>query len=94
MFNLFEYLNEELNSPLLFFSKKIVWENRKLRDMGNDCFVSVDGVDFEITEPYPYERVWSKRWFTPKFKGPGVRYEVAICILTGEIVNATNFFSL
>ena len=63
---------------LTFFSffYKIVWENRKNGDIGNDCLVSVDGVDFEIEEPYPYEREWSRRWFSPKFKGPGLRYEV------------------
>ena len=54
--------------------------------MGNDCLVSVDGVNFEITKPYPYDREWSRRWFSPKFKGPGVRYEIALCILTGDIV--------
>ena len=54
--------------------------------MGNYCLVSVDEVDFEITEPYPYDREWSRRCFSPKFKGPGVRYEIALCILTGDIV--------
>ena len=65
---------------------KIVWENRKFNDRGYDCLVSVDGVDFEVNEPYPYDRVWSKRWFSPKFKGPGVCYEICVCILTGDIV--------
>ena len=64
----------------------ILWENRKRGDVRNDCLVSVDGVDFEIEEPYPYERQWSKRWFSTKFKGPGLRYEVALAILTGDIL--------
>ena len=36
-------------------------------------------------EPYPYEREWSARWLSHKFKGPGLRYEVALNILTGQI---------
>ena len=55
-------------------------------DILNDCLVSVDGVDFCIEEPYPYEKGWSRRWYTSKFGGPGLRYEIAICILSGEIV--------
>ena len=48
--------------------------------------ISVDGVDFEIREPYPYEREYSSRWFSPKFKGPGLRYEIGLSILNGDIV--------
>jgi hypothetical protein len=33
-------------------------------------------------EPTPF----SRRWYSHKFKGPGVRYEVALCIQTGDIV--------
>ena len=43
-------------------------------------------MDFEICEPYPYEREYSKRWYSSKFKGPGLRYEVCVAILTGDIV--------
>ena len=48
--------------------------------------MSVDGVDFRINEPWPFERLWSERWYSHKFKGPALRYEVALCILTGDIV--------
>jgi hypothetical protein len=44
----------------------------------------VDGVDFAIKEP-----LWMgfcSAWFSHKFKGPGVRYELATCINTGDIV--------
>ena len=44
--------------------------------------MSVDGTDFKIQEPSPF---W-KGWYSHKFKGPAVRYEVAICIATGDIV--------
>ena len=44
--------------------------------------VSIDGVDFRIMEPSPF----SPKWFSHKFRGPGIRYELAICIRTGDIV--------
>jgi len=29
---------------------------------------------------------FDKKWFSHKFNGPGVRYEVGLCIITGHIV--------
>jgi hypothetical protein len=66
----------------LLLSLQIVWENRFIDHIGNDCLVSVDGTDFPILEPHPF----SHANFSHKFKGPGVRYEVAVCIRTGDIV--------
>lgn len=34
----------------------------------------------------PHFQPFSKAWYTHKFNGPGVRYEIAVCILTGWIV--------
>ena len=65
--------------PLLH---KILWENRFRNYTGKTCLVTVDGTDFLIVQPIPF----SKRWYTQKFHGPGLRYEVAICIQTGDIV--------
>eukprot|EP00171_Calliarthron_tuberculosum_P023094 IDg23094t1 len=42
------------------------------------CRVSVDGTDCQIAEPRPFNR----GWYSHKFKGPGVRYEVGIVIDT------------
>jgi hypothetical protein len=39
-----------------------------------------------IREQYPYVRGWSNRWFSPKFHGPALRYEIALSILGGDIV--------
>ena len=64
---------------------QILIDNRFKGDRGNDCLLSLDCVDHEIQEPYPYEREWSKRWYSHKFKGPGLRYEVALNIITGDI---------
>lgn len=36
---------------------------------------------------------FDKRWYSHKFKGPGLRYEVGICIQTGEIVWVNGPFS-
>lgn len=44
--------------------------------------MSVDGTDFLIYEPTPF---WTG-WYSHKFNGPALRYEVAICIQTGDIV--------
>ena len=66
-----------------FFSKhKIDWENRKIDDIGNNCLVSVDGTDFALA--------WGsnqRRLSCYKLKGkPGLRYEVACCLRTSDIV--------
>ena len=48
---------------------------------GSCCLLSVDGTDFLINEPIPF----SKDWFSHKFKGAGLRYEVAIAIQSGDL---------
>ena len=57
-----------------------MWENRFKGDKGNDCLVSCDGTDFKIPE---YGPTFSSHKFAKK---SGLRYEVCICILTGDIV--------
>ena len=44
--------------------------------------MTVDGTDFRINEPTPF---WPG-WKSFKFNGPGVRYEVAECIRSGDLV--------
>ena len=46
------------------------------------CLVTVDGTDICTKEPKPF---WPG-WKSFKFNGPGVHYEAALCICTGEIV--------
>ena len=48
-------------------------------DVGNDCLLSVDGTDFRI------EMGYSKPFWSYKFKKSGLRYEVGLCIKTGDI---------
>jgi DDE superfamily endonuclease len=52
-------------------------------DNGSQCKVTVDGTDFRIMEPSPFD----PKWLSEKFNGPGVKYEVAVCIQTGWIVH-------
>lgn len=67
---------------ILIFSLKIKWKNRFRNDRNKTAKVTVDGTDFRICEPQPF----SSQWFSSKFNGPGVRYELAVCIQTGDIV--------
>lgn len=61
---------------------QIRWENRYMNDNGSVCLVTVDGTDCPINEPSPF----SPRWYSHKMNGPGVRYEVGVCIQTSWIV--------
>jgi hypothetical protein len=47
--------------------------------VGNDCLLSVDGTDFRLAVGY------SKRFYSYKFKKSAYRYEVGLCIKTGDI---------
>lgn len=61
----------------------IVLENRfKNWDGRTRCLMCIDGTDIPISEPGDRSSVW----WSHKFNGPGIRYEVATCIRTGDIV--------
>ena len=47
-----------------------------------NCFMSVDGTHCPIFEPWPF----STKYFSKKMNGPGLSYEVGICIKTCHIV--------
>ena len=44
--------------------------------------MSSDCTDCPVFEPWPF----SKKMFSKKFNGPGVKYDVGVCIKTGHIV--------
>lgn len=69
------------------FLFKVDWENRRngVQNPYNNMFVSLDGTDFRIFEQTPF----NKKWFSHKFKGPGLRYEIGISIHSGDIVWAS-----
>jgi len=43
--------------------------------------VSLDGTDFPIQEPTLFDR----KWFSHKFKGSGLLYEIGLSIANGDI---------
>jgi hypothetical protein len=47
-----------------------------------NCYISVDCFDCPIHEPWPFRPLW----YSQKINGPGVKYEVGICITTSHIV--------
>lgn len=51
-------------------------------DQTNTCLMSIDGTDCPVQEPWPFD----SRWYSEKMNGPGVKYEVGVCIATGFIV--------
>lgn len=63
---------------------QIDWDNRFIGTEGshNQCLVTVDGTDCRIFEPRPFDRIW----YSHKFRGPGLRYEIAVSIAKGRIV--------
>ena len=46
------------------------------------CYVSVDGTDCPVFEPWPFD----SKMFSHKTNGPALKYEVAVAISTGFIV--------
>jgi hypothetical protein len=58
---------------------QIIFENRFKKDKENDCLMSVDCTDFQIAEH-------GKKFYSFKYKKSGLRYEICLCILTGDIV--------
>ena len=70
---------------MLFFLK-ISFENCFNDDVGNECLMTIDSADFRIWEPRLFDCDCSKIWYSSKFQGAGVRYEVGICIRTGDII--------
>ena len=54
--------------------------NRYINQNGSECLLSVDCLDLLILEPGPGS---DPVWFSHKFNGPALRYELGICIQTG-----------
>lgn len=64
---------------------KIVWEEA-LNQCNAKMIISVDGVDFKISEPSTSHFNRDPAWCSNKFKGAGVRYEIGIAIYTSKLV--------
>lgn len=48
-------------------------------------YVTLDGTDFRIQEPQPF----NPKWYSHKFKAAGVRYELGLSIGSGDVVWAS-----
>lgn len=64
------------DSMIVLGNRFIDWDGK------TRCLICIDGTDIPITEP----GVRSSLWWSHKFNGPGIRYEVGTCIRTGDIV--------
>ena len=53
-----------------------------MKNNGSECLMTVDGTDFRIQEPQPFDA----KWYSHKFNAAALRYEIGICIQTGWIV--------
>ena len=51
-----------------------------MHDKGNQALVTINSADMRC------EMGFNKKFYSHKFNGNGVRYEVGVCIATGEIV--------
>jgi hypothetical protein len=65
------------------FQQVITLQNRFHQwDQKSVCLMSVDCTHCPINEPWPFD----PKWYSEKSNGPGLTYEVAVCIQTGWIV--------
>ena len=62
--------------------KVIVWENQHANDNLNDALVSMYVTDATIPNVKPF---W-KDWYSHKHAGPGMWWEVGLCIQNSSIV--------
>jgi len=53
-----------------------------MNDNHSICLITLDGTDFHTYETMPFD----PKWYSHKFRGPGLWYEIGICIQTGWIV--------
>lgn len=68
------------------FLLQILWENRRKVDIGNTCMASVDGADFRVKGEKLLNGEPDPAYYSYKFKAPGLRYMVALSILSTDIV--------
>lgn len=67
----------DLSEDVIDFANRFQgWNGR------NQCLTVLDGTDVKCTEPVPRGSIW----WSHKYNGAGLRYEVAMCIATGDIV--------
>jgi hypothetical protein len=68
---------------------QIKWSDRLDGTTNTRHFISTDATDCPINEPTPFDR----RWWTKKFNGAGVRYEVGVALQKSAIVHINGPFA-
>lgn len=74
---------------VLCFWIKVKWSNRLIGCNKGEMFtITVDGTDCPIQEPKRGDgkKGIDKKWYSVKFKGAGLRYEIAVAIYSDNIV--------
>ena len=67
----------DLKDEVIDFNKRFAgWDGL------TQCLILIDGTDCPVQEPWPFYG----QWYSSKFNGPAVKYEVGVCIKTGFIV--------
>ena len=66
---------------------QIQFERRLLHSRPGTCTLIVDGTDYLCHELSNLPRKERKKWYSHKFNSAGIKYEVATCIATGDIVH-------
>jgi hypothetical protein len=66
----------ELHVKVIRFENRFIGWNKKSQSL-----LVVDGKDCRIPEQYPFD----PKWYSHKFDGPGVRYEIGVSIFNGGI---------
>lgn len=82
-YSFYDFATHTIFIYILYIHIKILWRNRCRQDTYQRCMVTIDGIDCQIEEPIPF----SRKWYSHKFSGPGVRYELGVSINTGDIVS-------
>ena len=62
--------------------EKVHWNRRLLGRAHSHFKAFVDGTDFCIQEPVPFP----EKWYSHKFKRPGLRYDVGLSVRSGTLV--------
>lgn len=73
-----------ISNHFYYFYWKINWDSRRSErlNLPLKVHVSVDGTDCKIEEPSHFD----SKWYSHKFNGPGVRYEIGLSILSGDLM--------
>lgn len=66
---------------------KIRWADRFIGNRGNVCLAYIDGKDFRTQALKRLSRKEKRKWYGHKFNAFGIKYEIATCIETGDVVH-------